>query len=164
MSKTIKQLADELNVSRQYIHKVIRLLPSNSQPKKVDNKYIVDTKSEKQIKKYMETRHSTKSTRKPRKQVDTVEGLQQDRIEDLKEQNNFYRDQIKELQKRLENSQKLIDQEQQLHLSDQKRIEKLEQPEKQNNPTSKETEEETTDNQPEEQPKKSFFKRLFSSK
>ncbi len=162
MSKTIKQLADELNVSRQYIHKVIRSLPLNSQPKKVDNKYIVDTKSEKQIKKYMETSHSATSTRKPRKQVDTVESLQKDRIKDLQDQNNFYREQIKELQKRLENSQKLVDQEQQLHLSDQKRIEKLEQPakEEKNAPVQNNT----TDNQQKEQPKKGFFKRLFGNK
>lgn len=159
MTKTISQLADELNVSRQYIHKVINLLSTNHQPKKVNNKYIVDTKAEQYIRKYMAEDHTASSIRKPRKPIDKVEGLQEERIADLKEQNSFYKEQIKELQKQLESSQKLIDQEQQLHLSDQKRIEKLEQPGEED----KATQENATDNQNEEQPKRGFFKRLFGN-
>ena len=67
---------------------------------------------------------------------------------------------IVQLQEKLEQSQRLVDQEQQLHLSDQKRIEKLEQPVEED----KATQDNATDNQKEEQPKKSFFKRLFGNK
>ena len=160
MSKTIKQLADELNVSRQYIHKVINLLPKNRQPKKVNNRYTVDTNAERNIKDYMKVDHTSSSTRKQSKHVDEVYGLQEKRITDLKEQNAFYKEQIHELQKRLENSQKLIDQEQQLHLTDQKRIERIEQPEEeqgdeQNNPANEQGQHNN------QQPKKGLFKRLF---
>ncbi len=159
MTKTVKNLADELKVSRQYIHKVINLLPEDCQPTKIDNKYIITDEVEKNIKGYMKKDHTSSSTRKPRKLDDKVYSLQQERIADLKEQNSFYEEQIKALQKQLENSQRLVDQEQQLHLSDQKRIEKLEQPDKEQKTDT--IQNNSVDNQQQNQSKKGFFKRFF---
>ena len=67
MTKTVKNLADELKVSRQYIHKVINLLPEDCQPTKIDNKYIITDEVEKNIKGYMKKDHTSSSTRKPLK-------------------------------------------------------------------------------------------------
>lgn len=159
MTKTVKNLADELKVSRQYIHKVINLLPEDCQPTKIDNKYIITDEVEKNIKGYMKKDHTSSSTRKPRKLDDKVYSLQQERIADLKEQNSFYEEQIKALQKQLENSQRLVDQEQQLHLSDQKIIEKLEQPDKEQKTDT--IQNNSVDNQQQNQSKKGFFKRFF---
>ncbi|GAW65145.1 hypothetical protein Lacidipiscis_02375 [Ligilactobacillus acidipiscis] len=159
MTKTVKNLADELKVSRQYIHKVINLLPEDCQPTKIDNKYIITDEVEKNIKGYMKKDHTSSSTRKPRKLDDKIYSLQQERIADLKEQNSFYEEQIKALQKQLENSQRLVDQEQQLHLSDQKRIEKLEQPDKEQKTDT--IQNNSVDNQQQNQSKKGFFKRFF---
>lgn len=159
MTKTVKNLADELKVSRQYIHKVINLLPEDCQPTKIDNKYIITDEVEKNIKGYMKKDHTSSSTRKPRKLDDKIYSLQQERIADLKEQNSFYEEQIKALQKQLENSQRLVDQEQQLHLSDQKRIEKLEQPDKEQKTDT--IQNNSVDNQQQNQSKKEFFKRFF---
>lgn len=159
MTKTVKNLADELKVSRQYIHKVINLLPEDCQPTKIDNKYIITDEVEKNIKGYMKKDHTSSSTRKPRKLDDKVYSLQQERIADLKEQNSFYEEQIKALQKQLENSQRLVDQEQQLHLSDQKRIEKLEQSDKEQKTDT--IQNNSVDNQQQNQSKKGFFKRFF---
>lgn len=159
MTKTVKNLADELKVSRQYIHKVINLLPEDCQPTKIDNKYIITDEVEKNIKGYMKKDHTSSSTRKPRKLDDKVYSLQQERIADLKEQNSFYEEQIKALQKQLENSQRLVDQEQQLHLSDQKRIEKLEQSDKEQKTDT--IQNNSVDNQQQNQSKKGFFKHLF---
>ena len=159
MTKTVKNLADELKVSRQYIHKVINLLPEDCQPTKMDNKYIITDEVEKNIKGYMKKDHTSSSTRKPRKLDDKVYSLQQERIADLKEQNSFYEEQIKALQKQLENSQRIVDQEQQLHLSDQKRIEKLEQPDKEQKTDT--IQNNSVDNQQQNQSKKGFFKRFF---
>ncbi|WP_010499840.1 hypothetical protein [Ligilactobacillus acidipiscis] len=156
MTKTVKNLADELKVSRQYIHKVINLLPEDCQPTKIDNKYIITDEVEKNIKGYMKKDHTSSSTRKL---DDKVYSLQQERIADLKEQNSFYEEQIKALQKQLENSQRLVDQEQQLHLSDQKRIEKLEQPDKEQKTDT--IQNNSVDNQQQNQSKKGFFKRFF---
>lgn len=159
MTKTVKNLADELKVSRQYIHKVINLLPEDCQPTKIDNKYTITDEVEKNIKGYMKKDHTSSSTRKPRKLDDKIYSLQQERIADLKEQNSFYEEQIKALQKQLENSQRLVDQEQQLHLSDQKRIEKLEQPDKEQKTDT--IQNNSVDNQQQNQSKKGFFKRFF---
>ncbi|KRN79575.1 RepB [Ligilactobacillus acidipiscis] len=104
----------------------------------------------------MKKDHTSSSTRKL---DDKVYSLQQERIADLKEQNSFYEEQIKALQKQLENSQRLVDQEQQLHLSDQKRIEKLEQPDKEQKTDT--IQNNSVDNQQQNQSKKGFFKRFF---
>lgn len=77
----------------------------------------------------------------------------------LKQQLETKDKQIEKLLKQNENIQKLVDQEQQLHLSDQKRIEKLEQPDKEQKTDT--IQNNSVENRQQNQPKKGFFKRLF---
>lgn len=83
--------------------------------------------------------------------------MQQKYIDKLEQQLDEKDRQIAKLQEQNKDSQKLIDQEQQLHLVDQERIKKIENPEKQGKSNYKV---EKNDKQ-QEQPKKSFFERLF---
>ena len=47
--KTIKELADELGVSKSYIDKIIRILKLHTKLDKVGNKYVISKKQEKSI-------------------------------------------------------------------------------------------------------------------
>ena len=163
LSKTIKELAKELDVSNQYIQKVIHQLPKTKQPQKTNGTFKITSNAEAAIREYMGTSHRKKTTKQPNNSSSSVVRLQQRYIDKLEQQIDEKDRQISKLQEQNIENQKLIDQEQQLHLADQERIKEIEQPEKQNKPTSKETEE-TTDNQQEEQTKKGLFKRLFGNK
>lgn len=167
--KTIKELADEFGVSKQAIRKqltddfrgnYVKTVTSNG----VDFLLVAD-EGYLLLKQHFKVGNRGGNTRGnvAGNQVTSNEFLQ-NQIEIKDKQLSAKDEEIKHLHSLLEHSQSLIDQEQQLHLADQERIKEIEQPEKQNNPTSKETEEETTDNHQEKQPKKGFFKRLFSSK
>lgn len=160
MTKTIKELAKEFDVSNQYIQKVIHQLPKSKQPQKANGVFKITSNVEAAIGEYMATSHRKKTTKQPNNSSSSVVRLQQRYIDKLEQQLDEKDRQISKLQEQNIKNQKLIDQEQQLHLADQERIKEIEWPEKQNNPTSKET----TDNQQKEQPKKSFFKRLFGNK
>ena len=48
--KTIKELADELGVSKSYIDKIIRILELHTKLDKVGNKYVISKTQEKSIK------------------------------------------------------------------------------------------------------------------
>ena len=48
--KTIKELADELGVSKSYIDKIIRILKLHTKLDKVGNKYVISKTQEKSIK------------------------------------------------------------------------------------------------------------------
>lgn len=163
LPKTIKELAKDLDVSNQYIQKVIHQLPKSKQPQKVNGVFKITSVVEADIRDYMTTSHRKKTTKQPNNLSSSVVRLQQRYIDKLEQQLDEKDKQISKLQEQNIENQKLIDQEQQLHLADQERIKEIEQPENQNKPTSKETGEETTNNQQEEQPKKGFFKRLFGS-
>lgn len=164
LSKTIKELAKELDVSNQYIQKVIHQLPKSKQPQKTNGVFKITSNVEAAIREYMATSHRKKTTKQPNNLSSSVVRLQQRYIDKLEQQLDEKDRQISKLQEQNIENQKLIDQEQQLHLADQERIKEIEQPEKQNKPTSKETREETIDNQQQDQPKKGFFKRLFGNK
>ena len=47
--KTIKELADELGVSKSYVDKIIRILKLHTKLDKVGNKYVISKKQEKAI-------------------------------------------------------------------------------------------------------------------
>ncbi|GEN49288.1 hypothetical protein [Ligilactobacillus pobuzihii] len=162
MTKTVKILAEELNVTPQYIQKIIKSLPETNKPTLEKHKYIIDKKAEKLIIKEVTGPKKQQTNQHKTNQKDELVSSLKDQISYLKQQIDMKDNQINELQKQNFQSQKLIDQEQQLHLSDQKRIEKLEQPveEKEENATVQNS---ATDNQQEKQPKKGFLKRLFSS-
>ena len=157
MTKTVTELASELGYTRQYIQKIIKQLPANKKPKKVGNKYRISLQNETIIKGIIEksqTKAATKTTTSFQNELSAKDTY----IRHLEQENSY-------LQQQLEHSQQLLDHEQQLHLTDQKRIDQLEQPKSEqfteihDNHTTNDS-----DNQQEEQPKKGFFKRLFSSK
>ncbi|WP_262343217.1 hypothetical protein [Lactiplantibacillus plantarum] len=50
MSKSAKQIADELNISRQRVQQIIRQLPASKSPQKVSGRYAINTISEDAIK------------------------------------------------------------------------------------------------------------------
>ena len=73
--KTIKELADELGVSKSYIDKIIRILELHTKLDKVGNKYVISKKQEKSIKDRLRssestTKSHTKSTTKTHTEVD----------------------------------------------------------------------------------------------
>ena len=47
--KTIKELADELGVSKSYVDKIIRILKLHTKLDKVGNKYVISKKQEKSV-------------------------------------------------------------------------------------------------------------------
>lgn len=83
----------------------------------------------------------------------------EERIDDLKRQNEILVSQLHQKDREINETHKLIDQEQQLHLSDQKRIKELEQPGKDQKTDT--IQNNSVDNQQQNQSKKGFFKRLF---
>ena len=111
--KTIKELADELGVSKSYIDKIIRTLKLHTKLDKIGNKYVISKKYEKLIKSRVSTDGSTteshtKSTTKPHTEVD------------------FLREQLQVKNEEMATMQRLLDQQQQLTLQSNKRIEQLE--------------------------------------
>ena len=164
--KTVKDLAVELKVTPQYINRVINQLPTSKKPKQVNHSYQIDDHAETAIKKFMSVRHKSTETKKQRNKSLNV-SLLQDKLssqleqenESLKQQLETKDKQIEKLLKQNENIQKLVDQEQQLHLSDQKRIEKLEQSDKEQKTDT--IQNNSVDNQQQNQSKKGFFKHLF---
>lgn len=168
--KTVKDLATELKVTPQYINRVINQLPASKKPKQVNHSYQVNEAAESAIKDFMSVRHKTKETNQQRNKGLNVSLLQEKITSQLEQENQSLRQQLetkdKQIEKLLnqnEHIQKLVDQEQQLHLADQKRIDQLEQPENEQTGTKQQDNQATNDNnkQPEETPKKGFFKRLF---
>ena len=164
--KTVKDLAVELKVTPQYINRVINQLPTSKKPKQVNHSYQIDDHVETAIKEFMSVRHKSTETKKQRNKSLNI-SLLQDKLssqleqenESLKQQLETKDKQIEKLLKQNENIQKLVDQEQQLHLSDQKRIEKLEQPDKEQKTDT--IQNNSVENRQQNQPKKGFFKRLF---
>lgn len=111
--KTIKELADELGVSKSYVDKIIRTLKLHTKLDKVGNKYVISKRQESLIKSRVLTEKSTteshtKSTTKLHTELD------------------FLREQLQVKNEEMKNMQRLLDQQQQLTLQSNKRIEKLE--------------------------------------
>lgn len=111
--KTIKELADELRVSKSYVDKIIRTLQLHTKLNKVGNKYVISKKQENIIKSRISNEKSTteshtNSTTNSRTEV------------------NFLREQLQIKNEEMNTMQRLLDQQQQLTLQSNKRIEQLE--------------------------------------
>ncbi|EOS8056656.1 DUF536 domain-containing protein [Enterococcus hirae] len=111
--KTIKELAEDLGVSKQAIRKYFNKLPTELTPKLIGGKYVISIKAQEFIKNSINQINA----------VDTEVGSSVDSIllSELKEKNK----QINYLQTTIETQQKLLDQQQQLTLQANKQIEKL---------------------------------------
>ncbi|MEB7868987.1 DUF536 domain-containing protein [Enterococcus faecium] len=111
--KTIKELAEELGISKQAIRKHFDKLPTKLTPKLIDGKYVISTKAQEFI------RNSINQTNEVDAEVDS--SVDSVLVKELKEKNK----QIEHLQNIIETQQKLLDQQQQLTLQANQQIEKL---------------------------------------
>lgn len=157
MAKTIKQIADELGVSKQAVFKKIDNLGCRQQLTKIDNQFTVDEKLENTIKKAFSEKvntfknvnqSSTKSSTDKQKLTDYLT----DTLKVLQQQNELLSRQLEEKDKQISNLQKLIDQSQQLQAIAENKIKLLEQ---------KETPPEPVNGSSSIESKKGFFARLL---
>lgn len=167
MTKTVKELADELNVSRQYVQKVISKLPATKKPKKVQHSYQIDNRVEVYIRDFMGISDNIEAT-----------GDNQNCTSDSNSDSNKYENallsqidnlklQVKQKDFQLENMQKLLDQSQQLQFMAENKIKQLEnksddiqkqngEPEGTGQPSSNDNVDESTD-----KTERGFWSRLF---
>ena len=123
--KTIKELADELGVSKSYIDKIIRILELHTKLDKVGNKYVISKKQEKSIKDRLRssestTKSHTKSTTKTHTEVDFEVDFLKEEILYLRKSHDK---QLTNKDKQIETLSNLLDQQQRLALQDKKLIE-----------------------------------------
>lgn len=162
MSKTIKELADELQVSKQTIRYHLKSLPVKFTGKDSKNRILINPSGEKLIRKKVvnNTGKTTGNIPDTYRNKDKFTGKEQEslinkRLNDLEklyhEQLTSKEDEIKRLHEALNRNQNLLDQSQRLQLMAEKKIEKLEAP-KENN--KKEASEKETPEVKQEEPKK----------
>ena len=191
MAKTIKQIADELGISKQAVFKRIDNLGLRSKLTKIDNQLMVEKEQENMIKsafseKQPSTKPSTKLSTKSSTSLqletvnDAVVEVLLNQSEMLKNELKIKNKQIEELNKRLEENQKLLDQQQKLHAMAEQKIQLLEHKETSKTDNKDQTEEinqlkeqldqekkeqlneiEMLKNELEKEKNKGFFARLF---
>jgi len=148
--KTVTELAEELNISRQAIQKRIKKLPSEKRPQKIDGKYrlseevvreIFDKQKSKEVlttlsDNHLTTKLSDKTIGKQKSKgvLTTLSDnqattkLSDDNLDILaiinEDKQKLYKI-ISNLENRLDESQKLLSQQQQLTLQSNKQIDKL---------------------------------------
>lgn len=124
--KTIKQVADDLKVSKQAIRNVIEKLGLQGSLQKNANRFLINEKQENLIKSEFYNKNENKSAKES-----TIYN---------EKQNAFYENIIKEQQEQIKHLQKLLENQQVLTLQANQKIEFLENV---------------------QEPKKSFFSKLF---
>lgn len=156
---SVKELSEELGISRQAIHKRIEQLPARFQPKKVDGVYEL-------------TAEIADAIRVFKKSSTTVNQPAIDEVDALKMQINELKEDKKRLYGQLDQFQILLDQQQQLTLQSNQQIQQLQlsvTKQSEDNTSQKDSyvpnaasEEQTEREIPEI--KKGFFSRLFNNK
>lgn len=104
---TLKQLADELSISKSYIDKIIRSLSMHTQLKKEGNKYVLNRHQQLVIREYVQSK-------KTHTETDTRGRLEGD------SEIQFLRSQLIARDQEIKNLHKILDQQQQLQLQTQK--------------------------------------------
>ena len=117
---SIKELSEELGISRQAVYKRIHQLPTQCQPKKIDGVYKLTPKTVDLIRNFEDV-----TTKLPTNDNQLV-GSMKTQINELKEDKERLYEQLFQKDKQLDHLQKLLDQQQQLNLSDKNRVERLE--------------------------------------
>jgi len=123
--KTIKELADELEYSKQTIQKIIEGFPDSNKPKKKGNRYVLSTKDQKRIKQILGIDISPTIANKLNSDSDNT-----DIGTDNSNKNKYIGYLLSEndlKNRRIETLEKLLDQQQQLTLQSNKQIESLQQ-------------------------------------
>lgn len=127
MSKTIKQIADELGVSKTAVRKKIGNLGLSEKVKTIGNRIEIDERQEKLIKSaFLQKETKTENANLVSDNSETLR-LLSDMVSALTEQLQEKDKQIERLQTELENTQKILDQAQQLHAMTEQKIRRLEQ-------------------------------------
>ncbi len=116
---SIKELSEELGISRQAVYKRINQLPKSSQPKKIDGVYKLTPTIIDLIRNIEEV--STEETTNDNHMVVIMET----RINELKEVQKKLYEQLDQKDKQLDRFQTLLDQQQRLTLQTNKQIEQL---------------------------------------
>lgn len=146
--KTIKELADELHVSKQTIQYHVKSLPTNYTTKNNKNIIMINKQGQSYIKGKVKKKSNKQSSKEPDKETTNYTTKENHTlVQQLEVKDN----QIAELQKLLHAQQKLIDQQQILTLQANKKIEQLEY----------QSEEKEEVSQTETLEKKSWFSKLF---
>lgn len=161
---SVKELSEELGISRQAVYKRINQLPARSQPKKIDGVYRLSDSTIDLIRNFEEV--TTEVTTNDNRAVVIMET----RIKELKEVQKKLYEQLDQKDKQLHQFQTLLDQQQRLTLQTNKQLEQLQiesTKNKEDNSNSKDsyvsnaaTEDKTETEPP--QAKKGFFSRLFN--
>ncbi|WP_256969075.1 hypothetical protein [Enterococcus faecalis] len=116
--KTIKELADELGVSKSYVDKIIRILKLHTKLDKVGNKYVISKKQEKAIITRIEKpKTTTESKTKLHTKVNSEVDFLKEEIAYLKSNHDK---QLTSKDKQIETLSNLLDQQQRLALQDKK--------------------------------------------
>lgn len=127
--KTIKQIADELGVSKTAVRKKIENLGLSEKVKTNGNRIEVDERQEKLIKSaFSQKEMKTANANEVSEKSETLR-LLSSMVSTLTEQLQEKDKQIERLQTELENAQKSVDQAQQLHAMTEQKIRLLEQKE-----------------------------------
>ena len=147
---SIKELSEELGISRQAVYKRIHQLPTQCQPKKIDGVYKLTPKTVDLIRNYEDV-----TTQLPTADNQLV-GIMKTQINELKEDKERLYEQLFQKDKQLDHLQKLLDQQQQLTLQTNQQIQHLQLEE------TKETEKKLEAFE-EKEAKKGFFSRWFNS-
>lgn len=125
MSKTIKQIADEIGVSKTAVRKKIENLGLSDKVKTNGNRIEIDERQEKLIKSaFSQKETKTANTNEVSEKTETLR-LLSGMVSTLTEQLQEKDKQIERLQMELENAQKSIDQAQQLHAMAEQKIQLL---------------------------------------
>lgn len=129
MAKTIKQIAEELGVSKTAVRKKIENLGLSEKVKTNGNRIEVDERQEKLIKSaFSQKETKTANANEVSEKSETLR-LLSSMVSTLTEQLQEKDKQIERLQTELENAQKSVDQAQQLHAMTEQKIRLLEQKE-----------------------------------
>lgn len=129
MAKTIKQIADELGVSKTSVMNKIDNLGLRSSLRKIANQFAIDDEQEMLIKSAFSQKESQTKNANPVGDSSQTLRLLSDMVCVLSEQLKEKDKQIERLQTELENAQKSVDQAQQLHAMTEQKIRLLEQKE-----------------------------------
>ena len=147
MSKSAKQIADELNVSRQRVQQIIRQLPASKRPQKASGRYEINAISENAIKSLFygnpvnRSKEQGNASSVKQRQEDATKSESRSEIIDpsamisvLKGQLKASTSQLSAKDEQIKELHKLLDQSQQLQLMAENKLKKLEAP--QNDPES----------------------------
>ncbi|EPC3628244.1 DUF536 domain-containing protein [Listeria monocytogenes] len=144
--KTIRELSEELGVSKQRIQQVVDNLPTSKKPQKINNRYVINIDIQKEIKKNIQ-KSKNGSNKENNKFGDKKTTSENDYLSVITMQ-------LKEKDKQIEQLQKLLEQQQILTLQANKKVERLE--------MDKEDQEDSLEKEKEKS--QGFFARFFNNK